>query len=95
MSDSTRGKVLSVRKDALVRIKLNSITSVLVIGTTAIAVATAPTASAVDESCVNSGGSTECMSPDNAEIYASPQALTSVGHSGYGPFMGYHHGRGG
>jgi hypothetical protein len=76
-----------------VRIKLNRITPLLAIGAAAIAIVAAPTASAADDSCVNSGGSTECVSPDNVEVYTSPQALPAAGQSSYGPFMGYHHGR--
>lgn len=75
------------------RIKPDRIVSLLAVGVAAISIAAAPTASADDESCVNSGGATQCVSPDNAEIYASPRALPAAGHSGYGPFMGYHHGR--
>ncbi|MFZ0835506.1 MAG: hypothetical protein WAM92_21025 [Mycobacterium sp.] len=65
----------------------------LVAGVVAVAVAVATPASASVGSCVNSGASTECVSPGNAEIYTSPEALPGAGHSGYGPFMGYHHGR--
>lgn len=75
------------------RTTLTRMTPLLAVGVAAVAIATATPAFATADSCVNSGGSTECVSPGNAEIYTSPEALPGADHSGYGPFMGYHHGR--
>lgn len=47
------------------------------------AVLAAPVAAAADNStCVTTGGATDCQTPDNVQIYASPHALpASGGHS--------------
>lgn len=75
------------------RIKLKYIAAPLIAGAAAISIAAAPNALAADDqSCIHAGGATECVTTDNAEIYAKPQALPSASHSSYGPFTGYHHG---
>jgi hypothetical protein len=44
------------------------------------AVLAAPVAAAADNStCVATGGATDCQTPDNVQIYASPHALAASG----------------
>ena len=61
----------------------------------AIAIATAPSAAAVDRTCTDGGLATQCQASGNVEIVAKPDALSSSGKSTYGPFVGLHNGRNG
>ncbi|HYO00514.1 MAG TPA: hypothetical protein VET27_00890 [Mycobacterium sp.] len=58
---------------------LNRTASLL--GAVALAVVvTAPTASAAEgQSCLRTGGSTDCQATGNVQIYASPDSLPAVG----------------
>ncbi|MDT5369355.1 MAG: hypothetical protein QOC62_3786 [Mycobacterium sp.] len=64
---------------------------VLVAGAVAIAVATAPSATADDQQkqyCINSVSSTRCVKPGNAEINSSIPAPPAGPWAMYGPFWG-------
>jgi hypothetical protein len=75
--------------------RIEYIAPVLAIGAVAIALAAAPAASAAadDQACSDMGGATQCQRATSVQIYAKPHALPSVANS-YGPFVGYHNGRG-
>ena len=77
------------------RIRINYITPVLAAGVAAVAVAAAPSAAATpdDQLCSDMGGSTQCQSAGNVQIYTTPQAVSATTTSTYGPFVGYHNGR--
>jgi hypothetical protein len=78
-------------------IKMNYITPLLVAGAAAAAIAAAPVAAANPQSCVNSGGSTQCQTPGNVQINTAPPVV-SAGPSSpyfgstYGPFFYYSRG---
>ena len=67
------------------------------LGALAIALATAPSAAAGDQTCTDGGLATQCQAVDNVQIVAKPNALPSAGNSNsvYGPFVGLHNGRNG
>jgi hypothetical protein len=77
-----------------VRIRANHITPLLLAGAPALAVATAPSASAApnQSTCSDMGGSTRCQRTGNVQIYAKPQDMPVTPHTAYGPFEGYHAG---
>jgi hypothetical protein len=58
-------------------IKMNYITPLLVAGAAAAAIAAAPVAAANPQSCVNSGGSTQCQSPGNVQINTAPPVVSA------------------
>jgi hypothetical protein len=63
--------------------------STLVLGAAAVtAIAAAPAASAAP-ACVDSGGSTICQTPGNAQITTDPTGVVPGGLSSYGPFFVY------
>lgn len=52
----------------------------------------APTAAAASQqSCIDLGGSTECQTPGNSQIY-TPAQSSSGPQSAYGPFFSYDRG---
>jgi hypothetical protein len=61
----------------------------------AMAITTAPTASAApsQQPCFDGGGSTQCQSTGNVEIYTAPRAMPAPTNSTYGPYLGYRGGR--
>jgi hypothetical protein len=77
------------------RTRIDYIATLLAVGAAAVALATAPSASAVpdDQTCSDMGGATRCQRTVNAQIYAKPPALPTAPNSTYGPFLGYHNGR--
>jgi hypothetical protein len=68
------------------RIRFNYITPLLVAGAAAAAIAAAPAASADPMSCVSAGGATQCQTPGNVQINATPPVQTAgaFGYGGYG-----------
>jgi hypothetical protein len=79
----------------IVRIRINYVTPVLAAGAAVVAIAAAPSAAATldDHLCSDTGGSTQCRSTGNVQIYTVPQAMPATTNSTYGPFVGYHNGR--
>jgi hypothetical protein len=75
------------------RIRINYVTPVLAAGVTAVAIAAAPSAAATpdDQLCSDAGGSTQCQSAGNVQIYAL-HAMGVTPRTAYGPFEGYHAG---
>jgi hypothetical protein len=71
------------------------IAPLLAAGVAAVAIAVAPSASAApnEPPCTDMGGSTQCQSTGNVQIYAAPHAVPGTANSTYGPFVGYNHGR--
>jgi hypothetical protein len=83
------------KESATMRTRIDYIATLLAVGAAAVALATAPSASAVpdDQTCSDMGGATRCQRTVNAQIYAKPHALPTAPNSTYGPFLGYHNGR--
>ena len=81
-------------KGVIVRIRINYIAPVLAAGVAAVAVAAAPSAAATpdDQLCSDMGGSTQCQSAGNVQIYTTLHAMGVTPHTAYGPFEGYHAG---
>jgi hypothetical protein len=81
----------------VVRIRITYITAPLAAWAVAVAIAAAPSALAAPNAptCSDGGGSTQCQSPGNVQIYTAPHATppTNPTNSTYGPFLGYHAGR--
>lgn len=92
------------------RINPKYLTPVLAAGAAALAITVAPIAAAApapapaQQSCVDSGSGTECQSPGNVQIYASPPVVNYdpygydgflLGGFGYGGHGGGHGGHGG
>jgi hypothetical protein len=79
---------------AMVRIRISCITQLLAVGAAAVAIATAPSASAApnDQACSDMGGATQCQRTGNVQIYTSLHAMAVTPRSAYGPFEGYHAG---
>jgi hypothetical protein len=80
-----------------VSIRITVIAPLLAVGAAAVAIAAAPSAVAAPNvpPCSDGGGSTQCQSPGNVQIYTAPRAMppTNPTNSTYGPFLGYHAGR--
>ena len=76
------------------RIRANHITTPLLAGAAALAIAAAPSASAAPNQppCTDMRGSTQCQSPGNVQIYAKPHDMPVTPRTAYGPFEGYHAG---
>jgi hypothetical protein len=74
--------------------RIDYIAPFLAVGAVAIALTTAPGASAAadDQACSDMGGATQCQRATSVQIYAKPHALPSAANP-YGPFVGYHNGR--
>jgi hypothetical protein len=65
--------------NVIVKRTLNPTASLLLGAVAVAAIVTAPVASAADQqSCVSTGGSTDCQAPSSAQIYASPHSLPAV-----------------
>jgi hypothetical protein len=81
-------------KGVIVRIRINYITPVLAAGVAAVAIAAAPSAAATpdDQLCSDMGGSTQCQSAGNVQIYTTLHAMSVTPRTAYGPFEGYHAG---
>jgi hypothetical protein len=81
----------------IVRIGINYIAAFLAAGAAAVAIVAAPSALAAPNvpTCSDGGGSTQCQSTGNVQIYTAPHAMppTNPTNSTYGPFLGYHAGR--
>jgi len=93
------------------RINPKFLTPVLAAGAAALAITAAPIAAAApapgQQSCIDSGSGTECQSPGNVQIYASPPVvnydpygydgflLGGFGNGGRGGGFGGHGGGGG
>jgi hypothetical protein len=79
----------------IVRITSNHTPLLLLAGAAALAIAAAPSASAApnEPPCTDMGGSTQCQSTGNVQIYTTPHAMPGTANSTYGPFVGYNHGR--
>ena len=69
----------------------------LLAGAAALAIAVAPSASAApsQSTCSDVGGSTQCQSMGNVQIYTKARPMATRSKSTYGPFVGYHNGRNG
>ncbi len=94
------------------RINPKYFTAALAAGAAALAITAAPIAAAAtptpgQQSCIDSGSGTECQSPGNVQIYASPPVvnydpygydgflLGGFGNGGHGGGFGGHGGGGG
>jgi hypothetical protein len=84
-----------VEGSIVVSIRITAIAPLLAAGAAAVAIAAAPSASAAPNAppCTEMGGSTQCQSTGNVQIYAAPHAVPGTANSTYGPFVGYNHGR--
>ena len=78
-------------------IRITVIAPLLAAGAAAGAIAAAPSVLATPNQppCSDVGGSTQCQSTGNVQIYTAPHAMppTVPTNSTYGPFLGYHAGR--
>ena len=76
------------------RIRINYITPVLAAGVAAGSIAAPPSAAATpdDQLCSDMGGSTQCQSAGNVQIYTTLHAMSVTPRTAYGPFEGYHAG---
>jgi hypothetical protein len=76
------------------KVKGSHITPLLSAAAAALAIAAAPSASAApsEPPCSDMGGTTQCQSTGNVQIYAKPHALQVTPRTAYGPFEGYHAG---
>jgi hypothetical protein len=70
--------------------KYGYISALALAAAAAMAIAGAPAASAAPMPlCVDSGGSTVCQTPGNAQITTGPTGVVPGGLSSYGPFFVY------
>jgi hypothetical protein len=78
-----------------VSIRITVIAPLVAAGAAAVAIAAAPSALAApnEPTCSDVGGSTQCQSTGNVQIYTAPHAMPGPTNSTYGPFEGYHAGR--
>ncbi|MCW2650647.1 MAG: hypothetical protein JWR32_1623 [Mycobacterium sp.] len=83
-----------VEGKAIMRIRINYVTPVLAAGAAAVAIAASPSASATPDRqpCSDMGGSTQCQSAGNVQIYTTLHAMPVTPRTAYGPFEGYHAG---
>ena len=72
-----------------------AITPLLAAWAVAVAIVAAPSASAAPNvpTCSDGGGSPQCQSTGNVQIYTAPHAMPAPTSSTYGPYLGYHGGR--
>ena len=72
-----------------------AITPLLAAWAVAVAIVAAPSASAAPNvpTCSDGGGSTQCQSTGNVQIYTAPRAMPAPTNSTYGPYPGYRGGR--
>jgi hypothetical protein len=87
MTKHVEGKVI-------VLIRINYSTPVLAAGVAAVAIAAAPSAAATPDQqpCSDMGGSTQCQSAGNVQIYTRLHVMPVTPRTAYGPFEGYHAG---
>jgi hypothetical protein len=69
-----------VEGNVIVRTGMNYSISLFAAAVAAMAIATAPSASAApsEQPCFDTGGSTTCQAPGNVQIFSSPHALPAV-----------------
>jgi hypothetical protein len=69
-----------VDRNVMVRTRMNYNISLFVAAVAAMAIVTAPSASAArsQQPCFETGGSTTCQAPGNVQIFSSPHALPAV-----------------